>query len=122
MQSDSCLIPFSNVPSHGLLLRAWLGRSLHPDMGYESVSLCCAKLPPYSPDMNPIENVWAMLNVRLEGTKPGGWETEKAFRARVRNAVAWVNARRDGALTRMISSMPRRVKACVQAKGALTPY
>jgi len=89
---------------------------------YESVSLRCAKIPPYSPDMNPIENVWAMLNVRLEGTKPGGWEREKAFRARVRNAVAWINARRDGALTRMISSMPRRVKACVEAKGALTPY
>ena len=51
-----------------------------------------------------------------------GWEREKPFRARVRNAAAWVNAGRGAALKRMISSMPRRIKACVEAKGALTPY
>ena len=100
-------------------------RALHSppaQAAYESVSTRCGKLPPYSPDFNPIENVWAMLNVRMESTRPGGWEREKPFRARVRNAVAWVNAGRGAALKRMISSMPRRIKACVEAKGALTPY
>ena len=32
--SDSRLISFSNVPSYGPLLRAWLERSLHPAMGW----------------------------------------------------------------------------------------
>ena len=65
----------------------------------------CATFPPYSPDLNPIENVWVMLNNRLEATKPTGWEREKAFKRRVRNTVAWLNSTRSGALKRMVSSM-----------------
>ena len=100
-------------------------RALHspPAMSaYASVGVQCRKLPLYSPDLIPIENVWAMLNVRLARTKPTGWGREKAFRARVRNAIAWINANRGAALNRIISSMPRRVKACVGLKGAVTPY
>ena len=80
------------------------------------------KLPPYSPDLNPIENAWAVLNARVEATKTKGWEREKAFRRRVRNAVAWVNSARSGALEKMVSSMPKRVQMCIDSKGALTPY
>ena len=44
------------------------------------------------------------------------------FRARVRNAVAWVNANHNASMKRMVSSMPRRMAAVVEAKGAMTPY
>ena len=81
------------------------------------VGVQCGKLPPSSPDLNPIENVWAMLNLRLARTKPTRWESEKAFRVRVRNAVLWLNSSRGAVLKRLISSMPRRVQACVEVNG-----
>ena len=100
-------------------------RALHSPpakAAYATVGVHCGKLPPSSPDLNPIENVWAMLNVRLASTKPNAWESEKAFRVRVRNAVLWLNSSRGAVLKRLISSMPRRVEACVEVKGAMTPY
>ena len=89
---------------------------------YAGAGVACLKLPPYSPDMNPIENAWSVLNARMEATKPKGWEREKAFRRRVRNAVAWMNRTRGSAFKKMVSSMPKRVQVCLEAKGALTPY
>ena len=95
---------------------------LQPKAAYQKVGVECATFPPYSPDLNPIENVWGMLNTRLEATKPTGWEREKAFKRRVRNAVAWLNSTRSGALKRTVSSMPRRIELLLQGKGAITPY
>jgi len=89
---------------------------------YAEVGVKCATLPPNSPDLNPIENVWAILDSRLGATAPRGWEREKAFRRRVRNAVAWVNANRRATLRRTVASMPRRLQSCIEVKGALTPY
>ena len=37
-------------------------------------------------------------------------------------AVLWLNSSRGAVLKRLISSMPRRVQACVEVKGAMTPY
>ena len=100
-------------------------RALHspPAMSaYAAVGVQCGKLPPTSPDLNPIENVWAMLNSRLATTKRSAWESEKAFRVRVRNAVLWLNSSRGAVLKGLITSMPRRAAACVKLKGAMTPY
>jgi len=58
----------------------------------------------------------------MEATKPKGWEREKAFRQRVRNAVAWMNSTRAGAFQRIVSSMPKRLEMCIESNGALTPY
>ena len=79
-------------------------------------------MPPYSPDLNPIENAWALLDRRLAATQPGGWEGEKSFRRRVRNAVRWLNAHRDRVLGHTISSMPRRLQMVLDYKGAMTEY
>ena len=99
-------------------------RALHgpePMSAYQTVGVKCLTFPPYSPDLNPIENLWSLLDRRLEVTKPRGWEREKAFRRRVRNVVTWLNSRRR-MLKRMVSSMPRRVECLRTAKGAMTPY
>ena len=125
--------------SHASLVRKYYGRwagqcpvvfhdgerALHspPAMAaYAAVGVQCGKLPPSSPDLNPIENVWSLLDLRLARTKPPRWESEKAFRVRVRNAVLWLNSSRGDVLKRLISSMPRRLQACVALKGARTPY
>ena len=93
-----------------------------PKAAYRSVGVPCATLPPYSPDLNPIENVWALVDARLAATAPKGFEREKAFRGRVRNAISWVNRRRAEALRKAVASMPRRLELVVEGKGAMTPY
>jgi len=50
------------------------------------------------------------------------WSAAWDALVRVRNAVLWLNSSRGAVLKRLISSMPRRVEACVEVKGALTPY
>ena len=117
--------------SHAALVRryygSWAGECpvvFHDGekVAHHKVGVECATFPPYSPDLNPIENAWGMLKQRLEATKPTGWEREKAFKRRVRNAVAWLNSTRSGALKRTVSSMPRRLELLLQGKGAITPY
>ena len=93
-----------------------------PKAAYHKVSVACATFPPYSPDLNPIENVWAMLDTRMEATQPTGWEGEKAFKRRLRNAVTWLNAKRAGALKETVASMPRRIELLLKGHGAITPY
>ena len=125
--------------SHAAIVRryyaSWVGgcpavfhdgeRALHgpaPKAAYRSVGVPCATLPPYSPDLNPIENVWALVDGRLAATAPKGFEREKAFRRRVRNAISWINRRRAEALRKAVASMPRRLELVAEGKGAMTPY
>ena len=79
-------------------------------------------LPPNSPDLNPIENAWALLDGRLSDTDPGKLEKEPAYKARVENAVRWCNRAKKALLENMVESMPRRLAAAVQLKGARTSY
>ena len=125
--------------SHAALVRqyysTWAGgcrcvfhdgeRALHgaaPKAAYLQAGVPCNTLPPYSPDLNPIENVWALLDIRLAATAPKGFEREKAFRRRVRNAVAWVNRRKADAVRKALASMPRRLELVRSGRGAMTPY
>ena len=73
-------------------------------------------------DMNPIENAWALLDHRLESTAPGGFETEKAFKERVRVALRWLNTSKLDALKRLVTSMQSRVEAVLEGNGAMTKY
>ena len=47
---------------------------------------------------------------------------QKAFKTRVRNAVAWVSQTQKEAMQNAIRSMPERLQALVEAKGAMTGY
>ena len=49
----------------------------------KEVKVKLEKLPPASPDFNPIENAWAELEKRLRKTDPGTLEEEKDFTAPV---------------------------------------
>ena len=81
--------------------------------------------PPFSPDLNPIENTWFLLKEHTHKLVPQLHEitnpdqVEKQLRDVLPNA--WQNilqARFDV----LIESMPRRVKAVIDAEGWYTSY
>jgi hypothetical protein len=88
----------------------------------EKMKVKVEKLPPASPDFNPVENAWAELAKRLKTTDPGTMETEKAFKARVTNAVRWLNENMAGEMQNMVESMPDRLAQAKEKKGARTGY
>jgi transposase len=74
--------------------------------------------PPQSPDLNPIEHLWALLKRRLNQYErpPNGmaelWE---------RVQEQWEKIDKEACL-RLIESMPRRIAAVLKAKGRWTDY
>ena len=92
----------------------------------ESHQLKVMEWPPNSPDMNPIENLWAHLKRELHLRYPdtmlfkGSPETIKAT-LRQRLNVVWQDIGRD-VLRTLVESMPQRVHALLEAKGWYTKY
>lgn len=67
--------------------------------------------PPYSPDLNPIENMWALLNRRVSEAHP---RTMEDLQLAVR--VAW-NAIPQRDVDALCLSFENRVSTCVQKNG-----
>jgi transposase len=67
--------------------------------------------PPYSPDLNPIENLWALLNRRVSERHP---RTPEDLLLAVRAEWAAIPQRDVDALC---LSFPNRVTECVQKNG-----
>lgn len=82
--------------------------------------------PPYSPDLNPIEQVWKRLKELLQKhhpyivNMPGGPD---AIRAKLIEVLPemWDLVPQE-LLRKLVESMPRRVKAVIAAKGWYTKY
>lgn len=76
----------------------------------------CIEFPPYSPDLNPIENLWAALAREVE-------KTPCSDVLELQDAVekAWENASKD-LMANLVASMPRRCAAVVEARGWHTKY
>jgi hypothetical protein len=75
--------------------------------------------PAQSPDLNPIENMWSLLKRRLNDfeTAPKGMEELNE-----RVTEVWYNQMSAKDCQNVINSMPRRIKACIKAKGKWTKY
>ena len=80
------------------------------------------KTPARSPDLNPIENIFHIVKVKLEEealrfkiTK----ETFEAFTERVFRALDSLDFK---LLDRTIASMPKRIQGIISGKGARTKY
>ena len=72
--------------------------------------------PSQSPDLNPIENLWSILDHQLKTRSPN-------------NADDLFNILREGwnslsvdLLDKLVCSMPDRIAACIAAKGGMTKY
>jgi transposase len=72
--------------------------------------------PAQSPDLNPIENLWSILDRSMRNRKPNN---EKAlFKC---CSDAWENVRIE-ILEELVLSMPRRIHAVINSKGGATKY
>lgn len=72
--------------------------------------------PAQSPDLNPIENLWAILDSRLKDHQPG--TKEELFEVL---KAGWNSFDRD-LLTGLVDSMPARCQAVIDSEGYATKY
>ena len=107
-------------------IRRWLGRARHAVLvqDHERALWCSEPLnamtevgislqrkhPTHSADLNAIENVWALLRVRLDETLPPKVEDRAAFVARLRAAVAWLNRSRRSTMRKFAGNMKTRAQ------------
>jgi transposase len=80
--------------------------------------------PSYSPDLNPIENIWAILKHNVEKRVKAMVAqkqnvSQEAFIALAREE--WNNIP-DDVVLRCVTSMPNRIQACIDAEGGHTKY
>lgn len=76
--------------------------------------------PPYSPDLNPIENCWNWMKDYQD--KMWGDEVCSLKVERARISECWQNAVTDERLKRLIAEMPARCAAVVAANGGPTRW
>jgi hypothetical protein len=76
----------------------------------------CIDFPPYSPDLNPIENLWSHLKRRVEKRNAADINELK-----VHLTQEW-EATDKSLLVKLSHSMPRRCKAVVAKHGHKTKY
>ena len=72
--------------------------------------------PPQSPDLNPIENLWAILDNKVDKTDVTNKQTYFAALER-----AW-NELDPRYLRNLVESMPKRLQAIIKAKGGHIDY
>jgi transposase len=96
-----------NAPCHKtLLIRQWM----------EDNGIVTIPWPSCSPDLNPIEQVWSAMKTNIQG---------KRFSSK---AELWTELQRiwfnfsPSFIHRYIDSMPRRVKAVIDARGGVTRF
>jgi len=93
------------------VVRAWL----------HNKGIACLEFPPYSPDLNPIENLWSWFSNRLD---VGDCSTVEKLQDRI--AEEWEKMQDDEAalefMKTLVASMPRRCQAAIDAKGWHTKY
>jgi transposase len=81
--------------------------------------------PPYLPDLNPIENLWAIMKQEIYKLYPDlehAPDTADTLEWLIRAAKeAWDNINNQ-ILERLSNTMPHRVKAVIEANGWYTKY
>jgi len=81
--------------------------------------------PKRSPDLNPIENLWALLKAQIYKTYPELLKlrnTEATLRQLIRCAIATWEDFGEQIMARLIDTMVNRVKAVILADGWYTTY
>jgi hypothetical protein len=81
--------------------------------------------PPYSPDLNPIENLWAILKTRICERYPELSympKTEEAKQRLIEAAIELWEEIEPEVLQNLIHSMKHRMEAVIRARGWYTKY
>ena len=68
--------------------------------------------PPFSPDLNPIENLWAIIKNRIYGRHT--FDTVDLMDQVDRE---WKSFDRTATLINLVKSMPRRIREVIRNKG-----
>ncbi|GFX01430.1 transposable element Tc1 transposase [Trichonephila clavipes] len=90
----------------------------HVHKGLQSENITRMDWPAYSPDLNPIEHVWDMLDRRIAARQPPPTCLPELRRALLDE---WCNIPQDQ-IDNLILSMPRRYKTCIASPGRQSPY
>ena len=72
--------------------------------------------PSQSPDLNPIEHLWAHMKRKLKNLKPKNIRELKEMLIMIWNEIT------PDITAKLVDSMPRRVEAVLHAKGSNTKY
>ncbi|KAJ5158828.1 uncharacterized protein N7500_008479 [Penicillium coprophilum] len=81
--------------------------------------------PPHSPDLNPIENLWALLKAKIYELRPdllhmqNNDTTKEILVATAQQAWDKLELRH---LEHLSETMPHRVEAIIESQGWYTPY
>jgi transposase len=81
--------------------------------------------PPYSPDLNPIENLWKLLKEAIQKHHPElntALSNNNSLQRLSEAAVEAWEALEDNILHRLVDSMNRRLQAVIRARGWYTKY
>ena len=81
--------------------------------------------PPYSPDLNPIENLWALLKAEIYRLYPelvGAPNTAETLDLLIRCSIATWDLLGEDLLNKMVDTMTHRVEAIIAAEGWYTKY
>ena len=98
-----------NAPSHSaLLVRQFLEKDGNITLTW----------PPYSPDLAPIENLWAIVKAKLHQTELTSRETLIERVNQIWNTDVDIRA----SCETLITGIPRRIADCIRARGGPTKY
>jgi transposase len=73
--------------------------------------------PPYSPDLNPIENLWGIMKNKLKEQNV----TTKAELLQIVQEI-WASMSMKDVCKRLIVSMEKRIHECIRNRGGYIPY
>src|SRR5690606_23272206 len=91
----------------------------------EELAIRTMDWPPYSPDLNPIENLWKLLKAEIYKIRPElehASDSQETLDLLVTTAKeAWVSIR-EVVRVKLSDTMPHRVQAVIEADGWYTKY
>jgi transposase len=99
-----------NCPVHvGKLTKAWMGQN----------GVVSLQLPPYSPDLNPMENIWGILSMKVYGANQQ-YDTLAELEEAIQKA--WLSEVTPTLVSTLVMSMKERCQQVIDSSGKAIKY